>query len=95
MDTFAHVDIQMKHHFITCPKRRGISTELFGIRSSGYKRWGIVLMKLVMGCISKQREVGVIGCFEDSILLPKWNSWHDLHTLGFPFLFHSQDCRKE
>ena len=48
-----------------------------------------------MGCISKQRAVGGAGCFEDSVLLPKWNFWHDLQVLEFPFLCYSQDCRKE
>lgn len=40
-------------------------------------------------------EVGGMGRFEGSILLPKWNFWHQPAVLEFPFLFYSQDCGKE
>lgn len=95
-DIFAHAAIKLKCSFLTCPRRCGISPEVVGMWSLGFCRgWEIVSPKLVTGCISKHREVGGTSCFEDSILLPKWNFWHNLQVLEFPFLLYSQDCRRE
>lgn len=95
-DIFAHAAIKLKCSFLTCPRRCGISPEVVGVWSLVCcRRWEIVSAKLVTGCISKQREVGGTSCFEGSILLPKWNFWHHLQVLEFPFLLYSQDCRKE
>lgn len=95
-DIFAHAALKLKCPFLTCPRRYGISPEVVGIWSFGCcTGWEIISTKWVMGCISKQREVGGTGRFEGSILLPKWNFWHDPGVLEFPFLFYSQDWGKE
>lgn len=53
------------------------------------------LNKVGDGLYIKTERSGRQGSFEDSILLPKWNFWHDIQVLEFPLLFYSQDCRKE